>query len=121
MAGLGGAEAEIGGVRDTDLKVRLTSLLRYFLPNLRFGPVDVAKAENFAAYKVTSTTAASTGEFSVMHSMGRVPYLVVPMLDLQTVGARIVPLTVTRAADASRLYLKTESGSTSAVFSVYVE
>ena len=120
MAGLGGAEAELGAL-PSDLKRVFTGLLRYFLPNLRFGPMDVAKAENFAAYKLTSTAAASTGEFSIQHGMGRVPYLILPVLDVTAVGSRTIPLTVTRAADNSRLYLKTEAGSTSAVFQLIVE
>lgn len=119
MASLGAVEAELGGL-PADLKRALLSAWRYFGLNLRFGPVEhQAKAENFQGYTLTSTTASSTGEFSVLHGLGRAPYRAMPCADLSAVGAQIVPLEVTRAADAQRIYLK--STSTSAVFSLYVE
>lgn len=120
MAAVGGLLALIGGVEATTKKA-LTELINAAFGNLRIGPVDSAKAENFAAFKLTSTTAASTGEFSVLHGIGRTPYLAIPVVDLSVVGAKILPLTVTRAADMNRMYFKTEAGSTSAVFSLYVE
>ena len=98
----------------------MTEAFRYVLPNGKFGPVaHQVKLESFNAFYVTSTTAASTGEFSVVHGMGRIPYLVQQVLPLDVIGAQIVPLEVSRAADASRLYLK--STSTSAVIHLIVE
>ena len=120
MAALGGIEALLGGL-ETSTKKTLTEVLRAFVPYLRFGPLDTPKAENFAGYKITSTTATSTGEFSVLHGIGRTPYALVPMLDVTAVGAAIVPLEVTRAADDQRIYLKTQAGSTNLPFSVYLE
>lgn len=121
MAALGGVETLLGGLESTTKKV-LTEVLRALVPNLRFGPMDTAKAENFAAYKVSSTTGTSTGEFSVAHGIGRTPYLASQLVDLSAVGSRLgVPLTVTRAADDRRLYFKTEAGSTNVPFSLYVE
>lgn len=121
MASLGGLEALLGGL-ETTTKKTLTEVLRAMVPYLRFGPLDTPKAENFAGYKVTSTTAASTGEFSVEHGIGRTPYFYSQIGDLAAVGSRTgIPLTVTRAADERRLYFKTEAGSTNAVFSLYIE
>ena len=121
MASLGGIEALLGSLEASTKKV-LTEVVRALVPNLRIGPLDVAKAENFAAYKITSTTAASTGEFSVEHGIGRTPYLAQQIVDLSVIGAGLgVPLTVTRAADERRLYFKTEAGSTNRVFSLYLE
>lgn len=120
MAALGGAEALLNGLKD-DTKRILIDFTRFFLPNLRFGPLDVTKAENFAAFKLTSTSGTSTGEFSFEHGMGRTPYLAIPVVDLSAVGSRFLALTVTRAADDRRIYLKPEAGSTNAVFSVVVE
>ena len=111
--------ADLGGL-PADVKKALTNLLTYLVPNLRFGPIEhQTKAENFQAYMLLSTTAMSTGEFSIVHGMGRAPYLVVPMLPLDQVGARVVPLEVTRVADAQRIYLK--STSTSAPFAILAE
>jgi hypothetical protein len=118
MAAPGGIEAELGPL-PIELKRIFTNVFRAFLPNLRFGPMDTAKAENFAAYKLTSTTAASTAEFSIAHGMGRTPYLILPALDLTAVGSKFVPLEVSRAADSQRIYLK--SSVTSTPFSMYVE
>lgn len=120
MAALGGLEALLGGL-ETGTKKVFTEVLRALVPNLRVGPVDTAKAENFAGYKLTSTTATSTGEFSVEHGIGRTPYLLLPVVDLTAVGSALVPLEVTRAADDRRLYLKTQAGSTNVPFSIYVE
>ena len=121
MAALGGVLADLGGL-PADVKKAFTNLLTYLVPNQRFGPIaHQTKSENFQAYFVNSTTDSSTGEFSILHGMGRTPYLAVPFLPLDNVGARTVPLTVTRLADAQRVYLKTEAGSTSAPFTVLLE
>lgn len=98
----------------------LQQVFTYLVPNIRFGPVaDRTKSENFQAYYFSATTDASTGEFSIQHGMSRIPYLAIPVLPLDVVGARTVPLEVTRAADNQRVYLK--SSSTSAAFSILVE
>jgi len=81
---------------------------------------DSPQAENAAWYKVSSTTAASAGtEFVVAHGMGFAPHLLVPVLDLTKINAQLVPLTVSRAPDATNVYLK--SSSTSTVFTMYLE
>lgn len=117
----GYVESLVGGLQ-AETKRALVEVFRYVLPNGRFGPVEhQTKSESFQAYWVTSTTASSTGEFSVVHGMGRVPYLALPVLALDQIGSRTVPLTVTRAADSQRIYLKTESGFTNAPFSLLVE
>ena len=112
-------EALLGGL-DANMRRVLTEAFRYVVPNTKFGPVDhQTKSENFQAYYVVSTTATSTGEFSIVHGLGRTPYLLVPVLPLDQVGAQLVPLQVTRAADGQRVYLK--STSTSAPFTILVE
>ena len=119
MATTGYVEALLQGLPDDARRV-LTQIFRYLVPNTRFGPVeDRTKSESFQAYFYTATTDASTGEFSIQHGLSRVPYLVIPVLPLDQVGARTVPLEVTRAADAQRIYLK--STSTSAAFAIFVE
>lgn len=120
MAALGGLEALVGGLEERTKKA-LIELIRAAFPFLRFGPVDTPKAENFQGYKITSTTASDTAEFSVLHGLGRQPYLMIPIADVTSSGVALVPLTVTRASDAMRLYVKTETGSTSKVFQLYVE
>ena len=104
-----------------DAKKSLTEIFRYVLPNGRFGPAShQAKTESFQAVYVSSTTSATANEeFSVLHGLGRAPYLVVPTLPLDVVGGALVRLQVTRAADAARVYLR--SPDTSAVVMLYLE
>ena len=120
MSQSGLAESLLGGVQ-ADLKKVLTELVRYLVPNSKFGPPDhQTKSENFQAYYVESTTAASSNvEFSIVHGMGRIPYLAVPVLRLDDTTAQFVPLQVTRAADVNRVYVK--STSTSAVITLLLE
>lgn len=100
----------------------LTNVFTYLVPNLRLGPVShQTKSENLQAYYVNATSATSTGEFTIQHGMGRTPYVYVQVGALDRVNSRTIPLTVTRAADASRIYLKTEAGSTNAPFSLLLE
>ena len=121
MASVGYVKSLIGGLPD-DLKRVLTEVAQYVLPNTKFGPVEhQAKSESFQGYFLSSTSAGSTGEFSVQHGLGRTPYALIPIMPLNVIGARTIPLTVTRAADGQRIYLKTESGSTSAPFFLYLE
>lgn len=111
--------SQLGGV-DPGIRKSLTDVFRYVLGNLRFGRPSQPRAENMQLYFVSGTTAAvANDEFSIAHGLATAPYLLIPVLDLQTVNAAIVPLTVTRAADASRIYLSSaEAGVT---FTVLVE
>lgn len=112
--------AQLGGV-DATIKRALTDVFRYVLGNLRLGrPENEARAENLQCYFLSGRTAAVAGEeFSIAHGLGSAPYLAIPVLDLQTVNAEIVPLGVPRAADASRIYLS--SSVQDAPFTIMVE
>lgn len=120
MATPGYIESLVGNL-EAPLRAALVRVFDYVLRNLRFGPVtNQARTENFQAYYfVTTTPADANQEFSVAHGLGRVPYVLIPVLSLDSVNQAIVPLQVSRAADASRLYLK--SSSTSAAIAIMVE
>jgi hypothetical protein len=109
------------GSLEADLRVALKRIFDYVLRNLRFGPVaNNVRTENFQCYYYTATTPATANqEFSISHGLGRVPYVLIPVLSLDSVNQAIVPLLVSRPADASRLYL--QSSSTSAAIAVMVE
>lgn len=78
------------------------------------------KAANFRWVKVSSTTHADANtEFSIAHGLGVAPTWVIPALELSQVNSQIVPLIVSRAPDAMRVYLK--SSSTGAVFTCLLE
>jgi hypothetical protein len=104
----------------TETRGPVTRAFQYVLDNLRFGlQSDRTRAENMQGYRLDATTHVDANtEFSVSHGLGQAPSLVLPILILD-VGNSFVPLTVTRAADASRIYLR--SSSTGAPISLYVE
>ena len=121
MATVGFVESLLGGV-EANLKRVLTEAFRYALPNGRFGPVDhQTKSESFGAYYVVSTTASDTGEFSIVHGMGRAPYLAVPILPVNSSGFVLPVVRVTRPADGQRVYLKADAVSTNAIFTLLLE
>ena len=118
MADIGAIKAELASFEGTQ-KSSLLNIFTYILNNLAFGAVEhQTRASNFQMYYLESTTAASTGEFSIAHGLGSAPSVLLPVLPLNSVGAQVVPLQVTRAADDKRVYLK--SSSTSAAFAVLV-
>jgi hypothetical protein len=119
MASLGFIETMLQALEATPKKV-LTQVFRDLVPNLELGPVEhQAKLTNFRGYFVTSTTATSTGEFSIAHGLSVAPHTAVPVLDLTSSGFGLVPLEVTRPADASRIYVK--SSVTSRPFTLWME
>lgn len=122
MADIGYIRTQLNGISDAATRRVLTNCFEHVLGNLRFGPPDQqVRAENFQLYYQKSTTATSTGEVSFRHGLAGAPRLAIPVLDLNQVGARTVPLEVTRVADGTRVYLKTEAGSTNAAFCLLIE
>ena len=119
MADIGSVESEFGAL-PPDHKRALTAAFRYVLNNLSLGSVEhKTRATNFQAYYLTSTTSSSANtEFSIAHGLASTPHVLLPVLDLSAVGSQLVPLTVSRAADDNRIYLK--SSSTSAAIAVLV-
>jgi len=94
-----------------ELKGPLGAAFSYVLANLRLGrPMSGStlqdRGANLQVYPLTATTPSTPGEeFSIMHGLPTVPYLLIPAIDPQTIGSQLVPLTVTRAADSVRVYL----------------
>ena len=119
MADIGYIKAELAAFQGAE-KNGLLNAFTYLLNNLAFGSVDhQTRATNFQLYYLESTTPSSSNtEFSIAHGLGSTPMTLIPVLDLGAVGSQIVPLTVSRAADDKRVYLK--SSSTSAAFAVLV-
>jgi len=107
-------ESILGGIA-ADVRRAVAGAFEYVLANLRLGPFDAGtRAQNFQWYWLTGTTSSNANtEFSIAHGLGRAPYLAMPVLPLNAVNGQMVSLQVTRAADASRIYLS--SPSTSAV------
>lgn len=101
-----------------DLKRTLTQVFDYLQNNWKVGTGP--RASNAQWYRIESTTASvANTEFSVRHGLGVAPHTLIPVVDLTQAGAGLVPLTVSRAADAERVYLK--SSSTGVVLTFFVE
>ena len=118
MSAKGYIEQLINGWPDDGERSILSQAFEYVMRDGRVG--DDNKAENFAWFQVESTTASASGtEFSVVHGMETIPSRFIPSLKLDTVGDQLVPLRVSRIADAKRAYFT--SSSTSAVFGGHFE
>lgn len=120
MADFGNVSTSLNGLDEAPKRI-LTRVFEYILKDIRFGRVvDGDPSKNFGGgfFKATTPAVANT-EFTVPHTFGRKPYLCMPVLPLDTVGAKIVRLTVTRAADANRIYLS--SPDVSAAIFLYLE
>lgn len=120
MATPGYIESLTGNL-EPDLRAAFKRVFDYTLRNLRFGPVsNQTRTENFQVYALTGTTSSvANQEFTLAHGLGRVPYWVMPVLPVDAVNTSLPTLTVTRAADASRIYLS--SPSTSVAIALWVE
>lgn len=95
--------------------------IKHVIDTWRLGQPDEGKrATNGQLYLRSSTTPSTAGtEFSIVHGLGAAPTAIYPVLFLDSTANQMVPLQVSRVADASRIYLK--SSSTSAVFHCWVE
>lgn len=103
----------LSAVPDATTKALLLRAFDYVLDNISLGtPEHQTRATNMQAYYELSTTATSTGEFSITHGLPDAPTYAIPVLKLNQAGAAIVNVQVSRVADSKRFYLKTVAGST---------
>ena len=119
----GNIENLLNGLEDTTNRI-LRGVFKIVTRDVRFGRATgltaVVPSKNFGGGFVSFTTPGTANkEFAVAHSFGRPPYLLVPAAPLNQANAAIVRLTVSRAADATYVYLK--SPDTNAVAFVYLE
>lgn len=113
-----GYVATILNALPAEIRTVLTQAFDYAMRENSFG--DNTKAENFAWFKVEGTTHATANtEFSVEHGMDHAPSKLIPIVPLNVTNAQLVGLTVTRASDARRIYLK--CASTGVTFQAYLE
>ena len=118
MADIGSIEAELGGL-PAEHKKGLVSAFRYLLNNISLSRLDRGRCQNAQMYYTSGTTSTTANvEFSMAHGLGGTPSYVIPVLPLDEVGAQMVPLQVSRAADDKRVYLK--SSSTNAAITILV-
>ena len=113
-------ENKLNGIADLSIQRILKSVFRDAVTS-RIGRVVTGKAAtNLSGGFFSGTTpAVANQEFSIAHSFGSPPYLLLPVLPVDTLNASIVRLTVSRVADANNVYLK--SPETSQTVFVYLE
>lgn len=100
------------------MRYPLQQAFYYDVDNWRIGTGK--RSENGQLYRVSSTTHATANtEFSFLHGLGTAPSQLLQILDLSQVNSQIVPLQVSKAPDALRVYLK--SSSTGAVITLLIE
>lgn len=117
MASKGEIDVSVNAL-PVELRVPIRNALYHILDAWRLG--DARRAENAQWYQVEAVTSSvANTEFAVAHNMGSAPGRFIPVLRLNEVGDQIVPLSVSRAADATYCYFK--SSSTSTTFSGYFE
>ena len=110
------------GITDQRTRVALEQAFTHVMDNIRLGvPEHQTRAVNMQGYWLQSTTASDTSEFSIAHGLLTAPHYAIPVLELDKVGSKAGGLTVSRAADAARIYLKADAGSTNAPITVLVE
>jgi hypothetical protein len=118
MADISYIEAELGSV-PPEYKRGLVASFRYLLANLSWARLDGGRATNAQLYYISGTTSTTANvEFSIPHGLASAPSYLVPVLPLTELGAQLVPLQVSKAPDARRVYLK--SSSTGAAITVMV-
>lgn len=109
------------GSLDAQSRRAFKQIFEYLLANLRLGrPEPKERSENFQMYAYEATTpSTANAEFEIVHGLGKAPYLLIPIIPLDTPGAKIVRLEVSKAADSNRVYLK--SPDTDAPIRVFIE
>lgn len=107
MADQGYVEALLAGLEDGGQRRVFSAIFKYVLKSIRFGRAeDEMPSTNLGGgFFAATTPGVANTEFSIVHSFGHPPYLLIPVLPLDQVGATIVPLRVERAADNNRIYL----------------
>ena len=120
MADIGYVQSVLGSL-PPDVRQPLIEAFRYVLTNLVLGEPGEGKRSLTGAWvqRTVTTPAAANTAFSIVHGLGSIPTAVYPVLFCDRVSAQIVPLTITQAADAQRVYLK--SSSTGASITVWIE
>lgn len=84
------------------------------------GESQSSRGANIRWFPVSATTPSTPDEeFSIQHRIGKIPYNLIPCLPLSDIGGQLVPLRVTRAADAMRVYLS--SSVADAPITVFLE
>lgn len=113
MADIGYVRGQLNAIKDEQTRIRLINVFEHLMGNWRFGaPAHQTRTENAQIYWENSTTHGTANtEFSFQHGLTTTPKYALMALELDRVGSGNGLLTVTRAADANRIYLRSASTS----------
>jgi hypothetical protein len=113
MADKGAILAILQGLPEEQGRRIHKALYERWMSDLKFGrAIPGDPAINFGGGFFSATTHATPDQmFMVPHSITRVPYLLIPMLPVNVVGAKLVELTTARAADTLNVYLSSPVAS----------
>lgn len=122
MSAVGFLETLLGALPDETKRV-LVPFTREAFTQIGFGPASTSPvaAENLKGHLVPYTTSSvANREVAVAHRLPRVPGLILTgLLDPSVANMTTPTLTVSRAADATNIYIKSASVSASGL--LYVE
>ena len=106
---------------DSKSRQVLGQVFDHVLETMQIGGTEhQEKSANFRWIRLDSTTSSTANdEFTIQHGAGQIPLYVLPLVPLDSSGTWLPRLKVTRAADASRIYLS--SPDTNAPFSILME
>lgn len=106
MADKGYVESQLNRL-ESNLRNVFTQIFTHVLDTYQIGGIGhQEKAQNFRWVRLDSTTATVSGqEFTIQHGAGQMPLYLIPLMPLDSSGVWLPRLKVTRAADASRIYL----------------
>jgi hypothetical protein len=105
-----------------DVRRVMVSYTREAFTQLSFGVPSTSsvKAENFSGGLVPVTTSSTPDqEVAIAHGLGRIPRLVIPVLDPATADETLPQITITQAADSTYVYLSSPEASKS--FHLYAD
>jgi hypothetical protein len=119
------AKSLLGGL-EADLKKALGNVLDYLCNNsFAFGPIESDAAQTrttnlYGRYVKVTTHGTANTEAAIAHGLGRTPNVMWQVVSPRVVNATFLgDLSVSRAADDNRIYVK--SASTGVTLWLYVE
>lgn len=94
-----------------EIRKALTDVFTYTYATMLWGPVvngrrGVNGQQYFVSFLLPIT---ANQEVAIPHGLSTPPNLAIPVLDVRSANSAIVPLTITRPADAHYLYLKSSA------------
>ena len=113
-------ESLMNAFPEGDERRALVKAFEEVLTFMRLGDANEARSVNFGGTFLTATlSTTANAETAIAHGLGQTPYMVFPVMPLDSTLARIVSLQVAREADNQFVYLR--STTAGARVTLYLE